>query len=354
MQQDNIDDLSTSIDDDLYEHHSFVVDKGQTPLRIDKFIFDRMQQVSRNKIQVAIRAGSVLVNGISVKPNYKVRGQDKISIVLPHPPEEEFRVLPEDIPLNIIYEDEAVLVINKPAGMVVHPGLGNKSGTLVNALAHYFQTALPVKEGNSNDRPGLVHRIDKDTSGLLLIAKTELAMTYLAKQFFDHTVEREYVALVWGEPEPPAGQIRNNLARNPNNRMQMMSFPEDEQIGKLAITNYTTIESLYYTSVISCRLETGRTHQIRAHMMSQGNPIFNDARYGGEQIMKGTVFTKYRQFVENCFALCPRQALHARTLGFDHPVSGKRMLFDCPLPDDMEQLFAKWRNYLAYRKEPEL
>lgn len=351
MQEEYLDDQVSELGDDLYEHHSFIVDKGQAPLRIDKFIFDRMQQVSRNKIQVAIRANSVLVNGLPVKPNYKVRGLDKIVIVLPHPPEDGFKVIAEDIPLDIVFEDESILIINKPAGMVVHPGLGNKSGTLVNALAHYFQNDLPIKEGNSSDRPGLVHRIDKDTSGLLLIAKTDLAMTHLAKQFFDHSVEREYLALVWAEPEPESGQIRTNLARNPNNRMQMMSFPEDEPIGKLAITNYKTLEPFYYTSLISCKLETGRTHQIRAHMMSKGNPIFNDSRYGGDQIVKGTVFTKYRQFVENCFGICPRQALHARTLGFIHPVSGEHLHFECPLPTDMTELIDKWRNYLAHRKD---
>ncbi|HQW10952.1 MAG TPA: RluA family pseudouridine synthase [Saprospiraceae bacterium] len=336
--------------DDLYEHYSFLVDNGQSPVRIDKFVFDRVQQISRNKIQVAIRAGNVLVNSVPVKPNYRVRPKDEISIVLPHPPAENTGVLPEDIPLNIIYEDDDVMVLNKPTGMVVHPGLGNKSGTLVNALAHYFKYNLPVKAGNDADRPGLVHRIDKNTSGLLLIAKNEYAMTHLAKQFFDHTVEREYNALVWGEIEPEAGKIENNLARNPNNRMQMMVFDESD-IGKKAITNYKTLERFYYTSLVSCRLETGRTHQIRAHMMALGHPVFNDDRYGGEKILKGTIFTKYRQFVENCFSICPRQALHARTLGFTHPTTGKAMFFDCPIPEDMTLLLDKWRNYLQTRRE---
>lgn len=343
-----IDETESGRGDELFVHFSLIVDKGQTPVRIDKFLLDRIPNITRNKLQNVIRAGSTLVNQKVVKPNYKVRPLDDIQIVLPEPPE-EYSVEPEDIPLDIVYEDDEVMVINKPAGLVVHPGLGNRTGTLVNALAFYFKHNLPVKEGNMADRPGLVHRIDKDTTGLMVIAKTEYAMSHLAKQFFDHTVRREYYALVWGELDPPSGRIEGNLARNPSNRMQMTVFPEGD-VGKEAITNYQTIESFYYTSLVNCRLETGRTHQIRAHMMYHGHPLFSDARYGGDAIKKGTIFSKYRQFVENCFKICPRQALHARTLGFVHPTTGENMYFECPLPDDFAQLIDKWRNYLQSRK----
>ena len=241
------------------------------------------------------------------------------------------------------------MVINKPPGLVVHPGMGNPNGTLVNGLVHYFNEHLPIKEGNSADRPGLVHRIDKDTSGLLVIAKNEFAMTHLARQFFEHSVSREYIALVWGNIEPPNGRIEGHLGRNPTNRMQMMVF-EDGSLGKFAATNYVTVEDLYYVSIVKCVLETGRTHQIRAHMKHMGHPLFNDSRYGGDKIIKGTVFTKYKQFVQNCFDICPRQALHARTLAFDHPTKGKRMSFECPIPDDMETLIEKWRHYIEFRK----
>ena len=335
--------------EDLYLHYSFTVDKRQTPIRIDKFLMDKMQQVTRNKLQNGIRAGSVLVDGKAIKPNYKIKPQELIEIVLPQAPTDAYKVEPEEMDLNIVYEDADVMVINKPAGLVVHPGLGNKSGTLVNGLAHYFQHVLPIKAGNNNDRPGLVHRIDKDTTGLLVIAKNEYAMTHLAKQFFDHSVTREYTALVWGDLEPAEGRIEGNLARNPSNRMQMIVF-EDGITGKEAVTNYKTMESFYYTSLVNCILETGRTHQIRAHMTYLGHPLFSDARYGGDKILKGTVFTKYKQFVDNCFKICPRQALHARTLGFEHPVTGERLNFECPIPDDFEQLIDKWRKYLISRK----
>lgn len=336
--------------EDLYEHFRFEVDPGQSPTRIDKFLIDRMQHVSRTKVQNAIKANSILVDNQPVKPNYKVKPGQVITIVLPHVPDEHTPVQPEEMELNIVYEDDEVMVVNKAAGMVVHPGLGNKSGTLVNGLAYYFKHVLPVKEGNSNDRPGLVHRIDKDTSGLLVIAKTEFAMTHLARQFYDHSVTREYTALVWGEPTPPAGRIEGNLARNPNNRMQMMVFEDGDQ-GKEAITNYKTIESFYYTTLVNCVLETGRTHQIRAHMTYLGHPLFADARYGGDKILKGTIFSKYKQFIDNCFKICNRQALHARTLGFDHPTTGVRMFFECPLPQDFEILIDKWRRYISTRKE---
>jgi len=334
--------------DELYLHYSILTDKGQTPIRIDKFLMDRVNQTTRNKIQNGIRAGSILVDGKIVKPNYKVRPLETITMVLPQAPSDG-TVEPEVMDLNIVYEDDEVMVINKPAGLVVHPGLGNKNGTLVNGLAHYFKYELPIKAGNIADRPGLVHRIDKDTTGLLVIAKTEYAMSHLAKQFFDHSVTREYTALIWGELDPPEGRIEGNLARNPGNRMQMMVFP-DGLTGKEAVTNYRTLESFYYTSLVNCALETGRTHQIRAHMTYLGHPLFSDARYGGDVIKKGTVFTKYKQFVDNCFKICPRQALHARTLGFDHPVTGERLYFECPLPDDFVQLIDKWRKYLQSRK----
>jgi len=338
--------------EEMYVHFSLIVDKGQMPLRIDRFLLDRINNITRNKIQNGIRVGSVLVNDKMVKPNYKVRPMDHISIVLPEAPG-EYAIEPENIPLNIVYEDDDVMVINKPAGLVVHPGLGNKNGTLVNALAYYFKFQLPIKEGNIADRPGLVHRIDKDTTGLMVIAKTEYAMSHLAKQFFDHTVQREYTALVWGELDPPAGRIEGNLARNPANRMQMTVFP-DGHIGKEAVTNYNTIESFYYTSLVNCRLETGRTHQIRAHMTYLGHPLFADARYGGDVIKKGTIYSKYRQFVENCFKICPRQALHARTLGFQHPATGRQMFFECPLPEDFAQLIEKWRSYIQSRKADDI
>ncbi len=347
-----IDENESGQGDELFVHFALTVDKGQAPIRIDLFLMDRIMNITRNKIQNVIRSGGVLVNDKPIKPNYKVRPSDNIVIVLPEPPG-EYAVEPEDIPLNIVYEDDDVMVINKPAGMVVHPGLGNKTGTLVNALAHYFKFELPIKEGNIADRPGLVHRIDKDTTGLMVIAKTEYAMSHLAKQFFDHTVRREYTALVWGELDPPAGRIEGNLARNPSNRMQMTVFP-DGDVGKEAITNYNTMETFYYTSLVNCKLETGRTHQIRAHMTYFGHPLFSDARYGGDEIKKGTIFSKYRQFVENCFKICPRQALHARTLGFVHPVSGENMYFECPLPDDFAQLVEKWRNYIRSRKKDEI
>ena len=343
-----LDEQEVGQGDELFVHFSLIVDKGQAPVRIDLFLMDRITKITRNKLQSVIKAGNVLVNDKVIKANYKVRPLDNIQIVLPEPPEEH-SVEPENIPLNIVYEDDDVMVINKPAGLVVHPGLGNRNGTLVNALAFYFKFELPIKEGNIADRPGLVHRIDKDTTGLMVIAKTEYAMSHLAKQFFDHTVQREYTALIWGEMEPPDGRIKGNLARNPSNRMQMTVFPEGN-IGKEAITNYNTFESFYYTSLVNCRLETGRTHQIRAHLTYHGHPLFSDARYGGDVIRKGTIYTKYRQFVDNCFKICPRQALHARTLGFVHPVSGKNMFFECPIPEDFQQLVDKWRNYIQSRK----
>ena len=332
--------------EELYEHEIISVDPGQTPVRIDKFLFDRYGHLSRNKIQNAIRAEAITVNESPVKPNYKVRPGDSISLVFPGSRAGE-GVVPEEIPLDIIYEDDHVLVVNKEAGMVVHPGIGAHSGTLVNALAYYLSVDLPVMPGNTEDRLGIVHRIDKDTSGLLVVAKNDFAMTHLAKQFFRHEIERQYLALVWGSPEPAEGTIEGNIGRHPRNRLQMTVFPEGEQ-GKSAVTHYQTLEDLYYVSLVECHLETGRTHQIRVHMQYIGHPIFNDERYGGDRIVKGTVFSKYRQFVENCFTMMPRHALHAHTLGFIHPETKKKMLFTQPLPEDFQSVLEKWRHYRQY------
>lgn len=326
-------------EDELFEHHRFVASKGQEPLRVDKFLMNFVENATRNKIQQAAKNGHVWVNGQIVKQNYKVKAGDEVKVMFEHPPH-EYLLVPEDIPLDIVYEDDSLLVVNKPAGMVVHPGHGNYSGTLINALLYHTEN-LPV---NSNERPGLVHRIDKDTSGLLLVAKTEAAMTHLAKQFFDKTTEREYVALVWGNVEEDEGSIVGHIGRHPKNRLQMYVFPEGEQ-GKEAITHYKVLERLGYVTLVSCRLETGRTHQIRAHMKHIGHTLFNDERYGGEKILKGTTFTKYKQFVENAFKILPRQALHAKTLGFVHPVSDEMMRFASELPEDMDQCIEKWRGY---------
>lgn len=337
--------------DDLYQCHEFEVGAGQEPVRIDKFIMNRVEKVSRNKIQIACRNGAVLVNNRAVKPNYMTRPLDKVSVTLLKPEGGSDRLLPDEIPLDIVYEDDDVMVINKQPGLVVHPGIGNKRGTLVNGLVHYFQNKeLPVMEGNSNDRPGIVHRIDKDTSGLMVIAKTEAAVTGLAKQFFDHEIEREYIAVVWGDVDDLKGTIESNIGRHPTDRMQMYAYPTDSEEGKHAVTHWELVESLYYISVIKCRLETGRTHQIRVHMKSIGHTLFNDERYGGEKILKGTIFSKYRTFVENCFKLLPRQGLHAHTLGFVHPTTGEKMHFEQPLPEDMVSCIERWRDYLSSRK----
>lgn len=326
-------------EDDLFEHHRFVASQGQEPLRVDKFLMNFIENATRNKIQQAAKQGNIWVNSSNVKQNYKVKPGDEVRVLFEHPPY-EFLLSPEDIPLDIVYEDEVVLVVNKPAGMVVHPGHGNYSGTLLNALAHHIKD-LPE---NSSGRPGLVHRIDKDTSGLLVIAKTSEAMTHLAKQFFEKTSERQYIALVWGNIEDEEGTVEGAIARNPKNRLQMQVFPEGEG-GKEAITHYKVIERLGYVTLVGCELETGRTHQIRVHMKHIGHTLFNDERYGGDKILKGTSFTKYKQFVENCFKILPRQALHAKTLGFIHPVSGKKLQFSCELPEDMAQCIEKWRHY---------
>ena len=328
--------------DDLYEHFRFVADKGQQPLRVDKYLMNRIEHVTRNKIQKAATDGNIFVNNNPVKSNYKVKANDVVTVLFEHPPY-EFLLTPEDIPLDIIYEDEQVVVVNKPAGMVVHPGHGNYSGTLINALTFHFEN-LP---NNSSNRPGLVHRIDKDTSGLLVIAKTEEAMTHLAKQFFNKSTEREYVALVWGNLEEDNGTIEGHIGRHPKNRLQNTVFEGDDadEKGKPAITHYKVLERLGYVTLVSCKLETGRTHQIRVHLKYIGHTLFNDERYGGHEILKGTHFTKYKQFVENCFKVLPRQALHARTLGFEHPTTGKMLRFEVPIPDDMLACLDKWRNY---------
>ena len=333
----NIDDNVE--DDTLFEHFRFEIPKGQLLLRIDKYLMNMIQNSTRNKIQSAAAAGDIYVNDVAVKSNYKVKPGDVIRILLTHPPYEN-RIDPEDIPLNIVYEDDALLLINKEAGMVVHPGHGNYTGTLVHALAFHFDN-LPM---NSSERPGLVHRIDKDTSGLLVIAKTEAAMTHLAKQFEAKTSEREYIALVWGNVKEDEGTITGNIARHVKDRMQMAVF-EDETIGKPAVTHYKVLERLGYVTLISCKLETGRTHQIRVHLKHIGHTLFNDERYGGHLILKGTTFTKYKQFVENCFKILPRQALHAKTLGFVHPTTGEMMRFDTELPSDLEDVIEKWRGY---------
>ncbi len=329
-------------EEELFEHHSFKASKGQDPLRIDKFLMNFIENATRNKIQQAARDGNVWVNGATVKQNYKVKAGDHIRVMFAHPPHENL-LTPENIPLDIVYEDDVLLVVNKPAGMVVHPGHGNYSGTLINALIYHFDN-LPK---NSDERPGLVHRIDKDTSGLLVVAKTEAAMTHLAKQFFEKSSEREYIALVWGNVEEDEGTIEGHIGRNPKNRLQMQVFPEGEQ-GKEAVTHYKVLERFGYVTLLSCTLETGRTHQIRVHLRHIGHTLFNDERYGGEKVLKGTTFTKYKQFVDNAFKILPRQALHAKTLGFVHPVSGKFMRFDSEIPEDMANCIEKWKQYAKH------
>lgn len=325
---------------DLYEHHHIKVDKGQTPIRIDKFLMDRLMNASRNKIQNAAKAGNILVNGNSVKPNYKTKPDDEISIVLAYPPR-EIEIVSQNIPLNIIYEDEDILLINKEAGMVVHPGHGNHDGTLVNALTYYLEN---VTKSKSDGHPYLVHRIDKNTSGILLIAKNEITQTRLAKEFFNHTIKRKYQALVWGTPKEDTGTITGHIGRSLKNRLVMTVFPDGEY-GKEAITHYKILRSFGYVSLIECQLETGRTHQIRAHLKHIGHPLFNDATYGGDEILKGTTFTKYKQFVQNCFKILPRQALHAKYLGFHHPTTKKFIEFDSELPEDIQLAINKWEHY---------
>ena len=327
------------LQDELYEHFSFKVDKGQEPLRIDKFLMNRIENASRNKIQLAAKNGSIKVNNISVKQNYRVKPRDEIKVMFSYPPFENL-LKPEKIDFQIIYEDRDLLVVNKPPNLVVHPGHGNYSGTLLNGILYHVKD-LPE---NNSGRPGLVHRIDKDTSGLLVVAKSEIAMRNLSEQFFLKQTKRNYIALVWGSFKNKSGSVNNYIGTDKKNRM-IMSVSDDKDHGKNAITHYKVLEDLNYVSLLECRLETGRTHQIRAHMKYLGNPIFNDERYGGNKILKGTIFTKYKQFVENCFKLLPRQALHAKSIGFNHPRSNKIMSFESELPNDIQLCLEKWKNY---------
>ncbi len=330
--------------DDLFEHYRIEVDAGQTAIRVDKFLSDRMPNVSRTRIQSAISEGFIRVNQIEIKSNYKIHPNDIVTVSLPEPPRDK-EVKPENIPMDIIYEDKSILIVNKPSGMVVHPAYSNWTGTLVNALVFHFKNLPNLPE--NEDRPGLVHRIDKDTSGLLVIARNENALNKLAKQFFDHTIERSYIAMVWGIPKLENGIIDVPVGRSMRDRRIVRAFP-DKDHGKRAVTHYKLLRDLRYVSLVECRLETGRTHQIRAHMKYLGHPIFNDVTYGGDKILKGTVFSKYKLFVHNCFKLIPRQALHAKTLGFHHPDSGKLMRFESELPEDFIQVINKWENYVKY------
>ena len=348
---DELSDIDESDDEDdegdeeagLYEHFAVTADKGQTPMRLDKFLTVRMEHCSRNRIQAAADSGNILVNGKPAKSSYKVKPLDRIQIVLPYP-RRETELVAENIPLDIPYEDEHLLIVNKPAGMVVHPGVGNYTGTLVNALMYHLNAqGIPAEEQN---RAGLVHRIDKNTSGLLVIAKDEQTHARLAKQFFDHTIQRRYVALVWGNLEEDEGTITGNIGRSPKDRQKMYVFADGSQ-GKHAVTHWKVLRRYGYVTLVECRLETGRTHQIRVHMAWIGHPLFNDERYGGDRILKGTTFAKYRQFIENCFAVMPRHALHARLLGFEHPATHQQVLFDSELPDDFKALLARWDTYVA-------
>lgn len=326
---------------ELFEHFKFIVDPGQSLLRIDKYLSSKLENVSRTRVHDAAAAGNILVNNSAVKPNYRVKPNDDIRILLPNPPR-DIELIAQDLPLNIVYEDDDVIVVNKEAGMVVHPAYGNYSGTLVNALMWHFKD-LPLFS-SGEERPGLVHRIDKNTSGLLVVAKNEYALNKLSKQFFERTTSRRYIAIVWGVPDPPEGTIVGHVGRNIRDRKIMQVFPDGSQ-GKHAVTHYKVIENFGYVSVVECKLETGRTHQIRVHFKYIKHPLFNDFEYGGDEILKGTTFTKYYQFVKNCFALLPGQALHAKSLGFNHPTTGERLEFDSDLPNNMQQLLDKWRRY---------
>ncbi len=338
------DDIDANEEQELYEHFRLVVDKGQSMLRIDKFLVNRIENATRSKIQAAAEAGAILVNDKPVKSSYKVKPFDIISIVLPTPPKNT-EIIPEEIPIDIIYEDADVLLVNKVPGMVVHPGYNNVSGTLVNALAWHLRNVEFVTENNI--RPGLVHRIDKNTSGILVIAKNEIAMTHLAKQFFDHTIERSYQALVWGNMEQDEGTITGFIGRSVRDR-KVFQLYDDAEKGKWSITHYKVLERFDYVTLIECRLETGRTHQIRVHLKSIGHPIFSDSTYGGDYAVKGTTFTRYKQFVDNCFKLMPRQGLHAKSLGFIHPKTKEMVFFDSELPEDFANVLDKWRHYINY------
>lgn len=338
---DELDNDPAEEQDELYEHYSVVADRGQSQIRLDKFLACRMEHCSRNRIQTAADEGNILVNGTSAKSSYKIKPGDRISLVMPYP-KREVEIIAEDIPLEIPYEDDDLLLVNKTPGMVVHPGHGNYSGTLVNALTYHLQNLPLFQEGDM--RAGLVHRIDKNTSGLLVVAKNERTHARLAKQFFDHTITRRYVALVWGNFDQDEGTITGNIGRSPKDRQKMWIF-EDGSDGKHAVTHYRVLKRYGYVTLVECHLETGRTHQIRVHMQWLGHPLFNDERYGGDRILKGTTFNKYKQFIENCFATMPRQALHAQSLGFQHPTSGKEVYFESPLPEDFRTVLAKWDAY---------
>lgn len=344
--ENNLEDINEA-SDDLYERMNIKVDKGQEPMRIDKFLVQRIENASRNKVQQAIQAGRVLVNNKIVQPNHKIKPQDEIIVYSDKETQGE-KVIPEKIDLNIFYEDDDVMIINKPAGLVVHPASGNYSGTLLNGIAYYLQQKNNSINEETLPRFGLVHRIDKNTSGLMVLAKTEKAVTSLAKQFFNHTVKRQYMALVWGDMINNEGTVVAHVGRHQRFRKLFDAYPEGEH-GKEAITHYKVLERFGYTSLLQCVLETGRTHQIRVHMQHIGHPLFSDDTYGGDKIVKGTVYSKYKQFVENCFVICPRQALHAKTIGFIHPTTGKEVLFESELPDDMKNLIEKWRGYVAAR-----
>ncbi len=324
---------------ELFEHYRFTADPGQRPLRVDKFLMNLMEGVSRNKLQLAAAAGSVHVNGIAVKSNHRVKGGDVVTVLLEYP-RRELELIPENIPLDIVFEDDYLVVLHKPAGLVVHPGHGNYSGTLVNALIYHFGDMAK----NERSRPGLVHRLDKDTSGVMVVAKDENTLAHLAEQFYNRTTKRTYLALIWGEPAEDEGKIVGHIGRSEKDRLQMAVY-EDGSQGKHAVTHYKVVERFRYVTLVECKLETGRTHQIRAHMKHLGHPLFNDERYGGDQILKGTVYTKYKQYVQNCFKLLPRQALHATSLGFVHPKTGEEMFFERPLPEDMQAAIEKWRAY---------
>jgi len=343
-------DQSEHIDEqnELYEHFRFVVDKGQARLRIDKYLMAKIENASRNRIQNSAHAGNILVNNKIIQPNYLVKPNDIISIVLAYPPRDT-EIYPENIPIQVVYEDNDIVVVNKAPGMVVHPGHGNFTGTLQNALLYHLQN---TPGGHPEAKPYLVHRIDKDTSGILLVAKNELAQTRLAKQFFDHTIDRSYIALVWGTLKNESGTIVGNIGRDPRNRLTQTVFDTEEK-GRHAITHYRVLERFGYVTLVECRLETGRTHQIRIHFKHIGHPLFNDAAYGGAEILKGTTFAKYRQFVQNCFKLLPRQALHAKSLGFVHPGTRQFVNFDSEYPEDLRSVIEKWRNY-STGKNPDM
>jgi len=347
LEKENLEN-SAQGQEELFEHHKFIADKGQEVIRIDKFLMDRIPNTSRNKIQDSAKNGTILVNKKVVKSNYKVKPLDEISIVLPYPVQ-EIELIAEDIPLNILYEDDEVMVVNKEAGMVVHPAYGNYTGTLVNALVYHFDS-IDLPHNGVPSRPGIVHRLDKNTTGIMVVAKTEHALTHLGKQFFDRTTERRYHALVWGDVKEDEGTVTGNLGRSLKNRKVMDVFP-DGDFGKHAVTHYKVLERFGYITLVECKLETGRTHQIRVHMKHIGHNLFNDDEYGGNKILKGTTFTKYSQFVQNCFKLLPRQALHAKSLGFEHPTTGKWLQFESELPEDMQAVILKWKNYVTNKKD---